>query len=136
MNANQGKFRPTISAIDEVDDRNLKLDDAKQQIEGSETAPLTTNQMKLNIDQTVAASKDLESQNDRHDNDRQADTPISGGAGSVNGFRGEYFFVVIVSIPLINIIALHMSCTHLTHFILFSLFCFLFWGNVSGFQLF
>ncbi|XP_037814558.1 LOW QUALITY PROTEIN: protein gone early [Lucilia sericata] len=92
MNSNQGKFRPTISAIDEVDDRNLKLDDAKQQIEGSETAPLTTNQLKLNIDQNVGVPKDLESQNDRHDNDVQAETPISGGPGSVNGFRGRMSF--------------------------------------------
>lgn len=90
MNTNQGKFRPTISAIDEVDDRNLKLDDTKQQIEGSETAPLTTNQLKLNIDKNVGVGKDLESQNDRHDNDVQAESPISGGPESVNGFRGSY----------------------------------------------
>ncbi|KAM7349767.1 endothelin converting enzyme 1 isoform 2-T4 [Cochliomyia hominivorax] len=92
MNSNQGKFRPTISAIDEVDDRNLKLDDAKQQIEGSETAPLTTNQLKLNIDKNVGVTKDLESQNDRHDNDIQAETPISGGPESINGFRGRMSF--------------------------------------------
>ncbi|XP_075157462.1 endothelin converting enzyme 1 isoform X2 [Haematobia irritans] len=92
MSMNQQKFRPSIASIDEVDDRNLKMDDAKQQIEGSETAPLTTNQLKLNIDKTVAA-KDLEAhQNDRHENEAQADTPISGGPGSVNGFRGRLSF--------------------------------------------
>lgn len=90
MNPNTGKFRPSVSAIDEIDDRNLKLDDAKQQIEGSETAPLTTNQLKLNIDPNVGLAKDVQIHNDRHEIDVQAETPISGGPGSVNGFRGEW----------------------------------------------
>ncbi|XP_013100824.1 protein gone early isoform X2 [Stomoxys calcitrans] len=88
MSMNQQKFRPSIASIDEVDDRNLKMDDAKQQIEGSETAPLTTNQLKFNVDKTAAA-KDMEAQNDRHDNESQVETPISGGTGSVNGIRGR-----------------------------------------------
>lgn len=91
MSLNPQKFRPSIASIDEVDDRNLKMDDAKQQIEGSETAPLTTNQLKLNIDKTVA-SKDLEANNEQHDNEAQAETPISGGPGSVNGFRGKRYW--------------------------------------------
>ncbi|XP_058977917.1 protein gone early isoform X1 [Musca domestica] len=86
MSITPQKYRPSIASIDEVDDRNLKMDDAKQQIEGSETAPLTTNQLKLNIDANVAA-KDLEAQNAQHENEAQAETPISGGPGSINGFR-------------------------------------------------
>ncbi|KAH8278155.1 hypothetical protein KR018_005339 [Drosophila ironensis] len=57
MAINQGKYKPTICAIDEVDDRSYKLHAGhvdmpgkQQQIEGSETAPLTTNQQKLHMD--------------------------------------------------------------------------------------
>ncbi|XP_068154731.1 protein gone early isoform X1 [Drosophila tropicalis] len=77
MAINQGKYKPTICAIDEVDDRSYKLhnnqdDDMlrnnkqqqkqqqQQQIEGSETAPLTTNQQKLHKDETGLNRKDLE----------------------------------------------------------------------------
>ncbi|XP_060663119.1 protein gone early isoform X1 [Drosophila nasuta] len=71
MALNQGKYKPTICAIDEVDDRSYKLhtgqDDerighvnSKQQIEGSETAPLTTNQQKLHIDDAGLTPKELE----------------------------------------------------------------------------
>ncbi|KAL9877928.1 protein gone early isoform X1 [Glossina fuscipes] len=87
MTLNQGKFRPTISAIDEVDDRNLKLDENKQQIEGSETAPLTTNQLKLNIDENLSRKDGLQRQNACGDSEQQAETPTSGVGGSINGFR-------------------------------------------------
>uniref|UniRef100_A0A1A9X5C5 Uncharacterized protein n=1 Tax=Glossina brevipalpis TaxID=37001 RepID=A0A1A9X5C5_9MUSC len=87
MTLNQGKFRPTISAIDEVDDRNLKLDENKQQIEGSETAPLTTNQLKLNIDENLSRKDGLQRQNTCVENEHQAETPTSGVGGSINGFR-------------------------------------------------
>lgn len=71
MALNQGKYKPTICAIDEVDDRSYKLhtgqDDerighgnSKQQIEGSETAPLTTNQQKLHMDEAGLTPKELE----------------------------------------------------------------------------
>ncbi|KAI9582271.1 protein gone early isoform X2 [Glossina fuscipes] len=89
MTLNQGKFRPTISAIDEVDDRNLKLDENKQQIEGSETAPLTTNQLKLNIDENLSRKDGLQRQNACGDSEQQAETPTSGVGGSINGFRGR-----------------------------------------------
>lgn len=89
MTLNQGKFRPTISAIDEVDDRNLKLDENKQQIEGSETAPLTTNQLKLNIDENLSRKDGLQRQNACGDSEQQAETPTSGVGGSINGFRGK-----------------------------------------------
>ncbi|XP_023166573.2 protein gone early isoform X1 [Drosophila hydei] len=70
MALNQGKYKPTICAIDEVDDRSYKLhtgpDDerighgSKLQIEGSETAPLTTNQQKLHMDDAELTPKELE----------------------------------------------------------------------------
>ncbi|KAH8344852.1 hypothetical protein KR067_009208 [Drosophila pandora] len=70
MAINQGKYKPTICAIDEVDDRSYKLHNSQdemvskqqlQQIEGSETAPLTTNQQKLHMDDgSHLTPKDLE----------------------------------------------------------------------------
>ncbi|KAH8357459.1 hypothetical protein KR084_006253 [Drosophila pseudotakahashii] len=71
MAINQGKYKPTICAIDEVDDRSFKLHNSQdeiggkqqqlQQIEGSETAPLTTNQQKLHMDDgSHLTPKDLE----------------------------------------------------------------------------
>ncbi|XP_036319212.1 protein gone early-like isoform X2 [Rhagoletis pomonella] len=95
MSLNQGKYKPSICAIDEVDDRSLKNDDLqKQQLEGSETAPLTTNQQKLHIDTSSRAGKDVESQNDDNiegNGNSKADGGVSGGASNAaaNGFRGR-----------------------------------------------
>ncbi|XP_037932121.1 protein gone early-like [Teleopsis dalmanni] len=93
MALSQGKYRPTISAIDEVDDRNLKSDELqKQQIEGSETAPLTINQQKFNIDNNLSR-KDLEAQNDGvgggSDSSTQAETANLSGNASTNRLRGR-----------------------------------------------
>lgn len=107
MALNQGKYKPTICAIDEVDDRSYKLhtgpDDerighgSKLQIEGSETAPLTTNQQKLHMDDAELTPKELEAA--RQDAlsgvsavgggvTPTANTPNSTHA-SANGLRGE-----------------------------------------------
>lgn len=108
MALNQGKYKPTICAIDEVDDRSYKLhtgqDDerslghgqSKQQIEGSETAPLTTNQQKLHMDDAGLTPKELEAAR------KEALTEASGMGGvtptantpnsthaSANGLRGK-----------------------------------------------
>jgi len=107
MAINQGKYKPTICAIDEVDDRSFKLHNSQdeiggkqqlQQIEGSETAPLTTNQQKLHMDDgSHLTPKDLEAAR------QDALNEVGGGAGgrapaaitpnsthpSANGLRGE-----------------------------------------------
>lgn len=107
MALNQGKYKPTICAIDEVDDRSYKLhtgpDDervghgSKLQIEGSETAPLTTNQQKLHRDDAGLTPKELEAAR------KEALSEVSGAGGGVtptantpnsthasaNGLRGE-----------------------------------------------
>lgn len=86
MAINQGKYKPTICAIDEVDDRSYKLHNSQdeirgkqqlQQIEGSETAPLTTNQQKLHMDDgSHLTPKDLEAAR------QDALNEVSGGGGS------------------------------------------------------
>ncbi|XP_030381472.1 protein gone early isoform X2 [Scaptodrosophila lebanonensis] len=103
MALNQGKYKPTVCAIDEVDDRSYKhnnavLDDdrgaTKQQIEGSEKAPLTTNQQKLHMDDATLTTKDLEAaRKDALSNaaNSATDTPNSAHA-SVNGLRGRLSF--------------------------------------------
>lgn len=107
MAINQGKYKPSICAIDEVDDRSFKLHNSQdeiggkqqlQQIEGSETAPLTTNQQKLHMDDgSHLTPKDLEAARQDALNEVAA-----GGAGgrtpaaitpnsthpSANGLRG------------------------------------------------
>lgn len=109
MALNQGKYKPTICAIDEVDDHSYKLhaggqdDDrslghgqSKQQIEGSETAPLTTNQQKLHIDDAGLTPKELEAARKEALNEvsgmggvtPSANTPNSTHA-SANGLRGK-----------------------------------------------
>ncbi|KAH8330162.1 hypothetical protein KR074_009453 [Drosophila pseudoananassae] len=85
MAINQGKYKPTICAIDEVDDRSYKLHNSQdemaskqqlQQIEGSETAPLTTNQQKLHMDDgSHLTPKDLEAAR------QDALNEVSGGGG-------------------------------------------------------
>ncbi|XP_053949080.1 protein gone early isoform X1 [Anastrepha ludens] len=92
MSVNQGKYKPSICAIDEVDDRCLKNDDLqKQQIEGSETAPLTTNQQKLHIEPSSHVGKDVESQIDDNiggNGNSKADGATGGtGNAAANGFR-------------------------------------------------
>ncbi|XP_052856396.1 protein gone early isoform X1 [Drosophila gunungcola] len=87
MAINQGKYKPTICAIDEVDDRSFKLHNSQdeiggkqqlQQIEGSETAPLTTNQQKLHMDDgSHLTPKDLEAARQ----DALNEVPGGGGAG-------------------------------------------------------
>ncbi|KAH8373206.1 hypothetical protein KR009_002526 [Drosophila setifemur] len=87
MAINQGKYKPTICAIDEVDDRSYKLHNSQdemagkqqqlQQIEGSETAPLTTNQQKLHMDDgSHLTPKDLEAAR------QDALNEVSGGGGA------------------------------------------------------
>lgn len=108
MALNQGKYKPTICAIDEVDDRSYKLhtgqDDerslghgqSKQQIEGSETAPLTTNQQKLHMDDAGLTPKELEAARKEALSEASgvggvtptANTPNSTHA-SANGLRGK-----------------------------------------------
>lgn len=107
MALNQGKYKPTICAIDEVDDRSYKLhtgqDDerighgnSKQQIEGSETAPLTTNQQKLHIDDAALTPKELEAARKEALSEARAvggvtptaNTPNSTHT-SANGLRGK-----------------------------------------------
>ncbi|XP_004520085.1 protein gone early isoform X2 [Ceratitis capitata] len=94
MSLNQGKYKPSICAIDEVDDRSIKNDDLqKQQIEGSETAPLTTNQQKLHIEPSTRTGKDVESQIDDNiggngNSKTDAHAGDAGGAAA-NGFRGR-----------------------------------------------
>ncbi|KAH8259078.1 hypothetical protein KR038_005784 [Drosophila bunnanda] len=89
MAINQGKYKPTICAIDEVDDRSYKLHNSQdeirgkqqlQQIEGSETAPLTTNQQKLHMDDgSHLTPKDLEAA--RQDALNEIGGASGGGAG-------------------------------------------------------
>lgn len=117
MALNQGKYKPTICAIDEVDDRSYKLhtgpDDervghgSKLQIEGSETAPLTTNQQKLHMDEAGLTPKELEAAR------KEALSEASGAGGGVtptantpnsthasaNGLRGE----AVTPIKAVNI---------------------------------
>lgn len=116
MSLNQGKYKPSICAIDEVDDRSIKNDDLqKQQIEGSETAPLTTNQQKLHIEPSNRTGKDVESQIDDNigGNGNSKSDGLSADADNTpaNGFRGEYLlelctkciFAIFLSFtPLIN----------------------------------
>lgn len=95
MSLNQGKYKPSICAIDEVDDRSLKNDDLqKQQIEGSETAPLTTNQQKLHIEPSNRTGKDVESQIDDNiggnGNSKTDGLTADTDNATANGFRGEY----------------------------------------------
>ncbi|XP_018800589.1 PREDICTED: protein gone early isoform X1 [Bactrocera latifrons] len=92
MSLNQGKYKPSICAIDEVDDRSLKNDDLqKQQTEGSETAPLTTNQQKLHIEPSNRTGKDVESQIDDNigGNGNSKTDGLTGDADNApaNGFR-------------------------------------------------
>ncbi|KPU75498.1 uncharacterized protein Dana_GF22288, isoform B [Drosophila ananassae] len=116
MAINQGKYKPTICAIDEVDDRSYKLHNSQdemvskqqlQQIEGSETAPLTTNQQKLHMDDgSHLTPKDLEAA--RQDALNEVST---GGGGrtpaantpnsthpSANGLRGRRSFDALMSL--------------------------------------
>lgn len=101
MSLNQGKYKPSICAIDEVDDRSIKNDDLqKQQIEGSETAPLTTNQQKLHIEPSTRTGKDVESQIDDNiggngNSKTDAHAGDAGGAAA-NGFRGEFFKIILI----------------------------------------
>lgn len=108
MALNQGKYKPTICAIDEVDDRSYKLHPSqnderidshgsKQQIEGSETAPLTTNQQKLHMEEAGLTPKELEAARKEALSDANAmgggvtptaNTPNSTHA-SANGLRGK-----------------------------------------------
>ncbi|XP_043069143.1 protein gone early isoform X2 [Drosophila bipectinata] len=116
MAINQGKYKPTICAIDEVDDRSYKLHNSQdemaskqqlQQIEGSETAPLTTNQQKLHMDDgSHLTPKDLEAAR------QDALNEVSGGGGgrtpaantpnsthpSANGLRGRRSFDALMSL--------------------------------------
>ncbi|XP_067639210.1 protein gone early isoform X2 [Eurosta solidaginis] len=92
MSISQGKYKPSISAIDEVDDRSLKNDDLqKQQIEGSETAPLTINQQKLHIEPSNRTGKDVESQIDENigGNGNSKVDGVNGATRQANGFRGR-----------------------------------------------
>lgn len=116
MAINQGKYKPTICAIDEVDDRSYKLHNSQdemvskqqlQQIEGSETAPLTTNQQKLHMDDgSHLTPKDLEAAR------QDALNEVSTGSGgrtpaantpnsthpSANGLRGRRSFDALMSL--------------------------------------
>ncbi|KAM8720233.1 hypothetical protein ACLKA7_006299 [Drosophila subpalustris] len=116
MALTQGKYKPTICAIDEVDDRSYKLhtgqDDerighgnSKQQIEGSETAPLTTNQQKLHIDDAGLTPKELEAARQEALTEARAvggvtptaNTPNSTHT-SANGLRGRRSFDALMSL--------------------------------------
>ncbi|XP_022211833.2 protein gone early isoform X2 [Drosophila obscura] len=125
MAINQGKYKPTICAIDEVDDRSYKLHNSQdeirgkkqqqqqqlqqQQIEGSETAPLTTNQQKLHMDEAGLTPKDLEAARQEALNEVSSGGVAGGGRTptantpnsthpSANGLRGRRSFDALMSL--------------------------------------
>ncbi|XP_017851911.1 protein gone early isoform X2 [Drosophila busckii] len=120
MALNQGRYKPTICAIDEVDDRSYKLhsgpDDVNakqqqqqqqqqqqhQQIEGSETAPLTTNQQKLHMDEAGLTPKELEAARKEALAEASGVTPTGNTPNSThtsaNGLRGRRSFDALMSL--------------------------------------
>ncbi|XP_032593845.1 protein gone early isoform X2 [Drosophila grimshawi] len=119
MALNKGKYKPTICSVDEVDDRSYKLHTGQQQnderndgglgskqpTEGSETAPLTTNQQKLHMDDAGLTPKELEAARKEALSDASAvggvtptaNTPNSTHA-SANGLRGRRSFDALMSL--------------------------------------
>ncbi|ALC48914.1 CG9634, partial [Drosophila busckii] len=115
-----GRYKPTICAIDEVDDRSYKLhsgpDDVNakqqqqqqqqqqqhQQIEGSETAPLTTNQQKLHMDEAGLTPKELEAARKEALAEASGVTPTGNTPNSThtsaNGLRGRRSFDALMSL--------------------------------------